>query len=198
MNRASISSCFTRISEMPPNPRMQRTPSAPLMRKPLGRPKLHLVILAVLAAALALPAQVRACQCGSIGPVNEAWGRAGAIFVARVSAVSDQWTWWRRVKDWFRDTSRLPEDYERDYGFLVTLEMQTSWKGPRTSTVHVLTGRGGGDCGYSFKIGEQYLVYAATRPDGLLSTSICSRTSPLGVRREDLQQLDQLAKASSP
>ena len=42
-----------------------------------------------------------------------------------------------------------------------------------------MTGLGGGDCGYGFRAGERYLVYAISRPGGLWLTSICSGTSPI-------------------
>ncbi len=41
----------------------------------------------------------------------------------------------------------------------------------------VFTGSGGGDCGYPFVIGTNYLVYAFTN-NGRLMTSICSETAP--------------------
>jgi hypothetical protein len=40
-----------------------------------------------------------------------------------------------------------------------------------------LRGWGGGDCGYAFKLGQRYLVYAYREEgDKRLSTSICTRT----------------------
>jgi hypothetical protein len=44
--------------------------------------------------------------------------------------------------------------------------------------VSVHTGLGGGDCGYRFEIGHKYLIDGRSA-DGVLSTSICSMTSPL-------------------
>jgi hypothetical protein len=41
----------------------------------------------------------------------------------------------------------------------------------------IYTGAGGGDCGYPFVEGFDYLVYASSR-ESLLSTSICSGTKP--------------------
>lgn len=43
----------------------------------------------------------------------------------------------------------------------------------------VQTGFGGGDCGYHFKSGSRYLVYAWVDNSGNLSTGICSGTRPL-------------------
>lgn len=43
--------------------------------------------------------------------------------------------------------------------------------------VEIETGMGGGDCGYTFRIGEPYFVDAYTN-NGRLSTGICSQTAP--------------------
>lgn len=45
------------------------------------------------------------------------------------------------------------------------------------STITVHTGQGGGDCGYPFVTGSQYLVYASVL-QGRLTTSICTSTVP--------------------
>src|SRR5258708_4102213 len=41
------------------------------------------------------------------------------------------------------------------------------------------TGLGGGDCGFDFEVGKQYLVYAFNDEAGELSTNICTRTTRL-------------------
>jgi|GEM_PF-3400137 len=70
----------------------------------------------------------------------------------------------------------------------VSFNVQSSWKGVTTTTTAIFTGNGG-DCGYPFKVGNQYLVYAHNFYSDL-ATGICSRTIPasaaaivtLGVR----------------
>jgi hypothetical protein len=47
----------------------------------------------------------------------------------------------------------------------------------RRETV-VYTGSGGGDCGYPFVVGTNYLVHAGVGSDGRLSTGICGGTQP--------------------
>jgi hypothetical protein len=55
------------------------------------------------------------------------------------------------------------------------------------ATVSVTTAGSGPACGYTFKIGGQYLVYAYRPKDGSgLSVSLCSRTRPLANAAEDL------------
>lgn len=71
-----------------------------------------------------------------------------------------------------------------------TVEIDNIYKGQFNSdTVFVYTGSGGGDCGYRFKLGEKYIIYAGSlnpyvRYDGQIVndsniafyTTICSRT----------------------
>jgi hypothetical protein len=61
---------------------------------------------------------------------------------------------------------------------LVTFHVIETWKGTNTVTQSVLTGLGGGDCGYPFKLGEDYVVYALTHA-GNLHTDIALPTRPL-------------------
>jgi hypothetical protein len=65
--------------------------------------------------------------------------------------------------------------------------------GPRDIVIE--TGLGGGDCGYNFERGRQYIIYASKRPGGALSTGICSPTRPVEDAEEDLKYLRGLPKA---
>jgi hypothetical protein len=56
------------------------------------------------------------------------------------------------------------------------------------------TGRGGGDCGYGFQIGSDYIVYAY-KSQGALGTGICSPTRPIEKAAEDLKYFHGLANA---
>ena len=64
-----------------------------------------------------------------------------------------------------------------------------SWKGSFGGRVEIYTSYGGGDCGYPFVVGNEYLVYAYRAPSGRLVTSICGRTRPIAEAREDLSAL---------
>jgi hypothetical protein len=64
----------------------------------------------------------------------------------------------------------------------------------------VTTGSGGSDCGYDFKEGVSYLVYAYNGAPplgevGKLYTEICMRTRPLADAKDDL---DYLSKKDDP
>lgn len=57
---------------------------------------------------------------------------------------------------------------------------------PEQKEVEIVTGSGGGDCGYPFQSGRDYAVYAHKNSDGRLETGICTRTRPLEEAAEDI------------
>ena len=60
---------------------------------------------------------------------------------------------------------------------------------PAQKEIEIVTGTGGGDCGYAFQTGVDFIVYAYTNSAGRLETGICSRTRPLTQAVEDLAYL---------
>lgn len=117
-------------------------------------------------------AEVLACSCafGGGAPCEEFW-RADAVFAGTVVGGSRI-----TVKEGeFKHEMRL-----------VRLTVDQPIRGMQATEVDVLTGLGGGDCGYGFKIGQRYLVYAyRDEKDRRLSTSICSRTRLLSEADDD-------------
>lgn len=110
----------------------------------------------------------------------EAREQAAAVFQGRVIATEQQ-----IGTDGYR--------YQR-----VTLQVNTAWKGSVARETVVYTGSGGGDCGYSFQQGVEYLVYASSVragtspqvfPTNAFVTNICSRTRPLSEASDDLVAL---------
>ena len=73
----------------------------------------------------------------------------------------------------------------------VTFKVENSWKGTLPTEVILFTGRGGGDCGYRFLVGQDYLVYAYGKDLDHLSTNICQRTAPFSPNSDDLKILGQ-------
>ena len=59
--------------------------------------------------------------------------------------------------------------------------------------IEVVTGQGGGDCGYPFQVGVDYVVYARRNAEGQLETGICSRTRTLAQAAEDLDYFRGMA-----
>lgn len=145
-------------------------------------------ILAVWMLALGwlgLPAPGYACSCiMPKAPCEEFW-RTDALFVGTVTAI-------KTVKNTDGYSSRR-----------VTLAISEALRGVTGNEVEVATGLGGGDCGYGFTRGEQYLVYAYRIKEkeegasGLLSASICSRTRPLAEAGNDLAYVRSLGKAKT-
>jgi Carboxypeptidase regulatory-like domain len=58
--------------------------------------------------------------------------------------------------------------------------------------VGIRTGFGGGDCGYTFKLGAKYLVDASSDGNGFI-TGICSLTAPIEDSEVELRSLRRLA-----
>lgn len=119
------------------------------------------------------------CSCAEGIPPCQAYWQATAVFAGTVTQVSS-----------------LP--YERTTGeqivpssqTLVHFTVQKAYKGVSAQELEVTTGRGSSDCGYPFRRGEQYLVYAM--PDAqtkTLATSICTLTKPWAEAEPDLAYL---------
>ena len=72
---------------------------------------------------------------------------------------------------------------------MVTMEVFRFWKGVSQNQLSLYTASGGeASCGFDFKDGEEYLVYA-NDSDGDLYVSLCSRTASLALAQEDLNVL---------
>jgi 5-hydroxyisourate hydrolase-like protein (transthyretin family) len=88
-------------------------------------------------------------------------------------------------------------DYKRQIRVL-KFSVAEAFRGERVSEIEVATGFGGGDCGYGFRVGETYLVYAGRNErDGRLYTGICHRTKPLAKAAEDLAYIRALPQAEA-
>lgn len=63
------------------------------------------------------------------------------------------------------------------------------YRGSESETLKVKTGWGGGDCGFDFVTGKEYLVYADQLDDGTLEAGICSHTKSLQEAGPELRVL---------
>ncbi|HZF99857.1 MAG TPA: hypothetical protein VEY71_02595, partial [Chitinophagales bacterium] len=85
----------------------------------------------------------------------------------------------------------------------VTVKLNTLYKGElRTETVEVITGLGGGDCGFNFEKGKEYVIYAdfktqfsplGNSTEKYLSTHTCKRT-----RLSDKNEIREIQKLRKP
>jgi len=151
--------------------------------------------LALLHFSMAItPASVLACTCahppppgpnGAPIPVERAPDKDEAIFEGTVASA--------RLKGSLVDAKvgeLISADIDQDPPYmLVAFNVSRSYAGQQGKSVELKTGMGGGDCGYPFEVGKQYLVYAWKDESGLLSTGICSGTGLLEDRKADIASL---------
>jgi len=71
----------------------------------------------------------------------------------------------------------------------VNFSVSRWYRGGQHSPVRVETGLGGGDCGFPFQKGKQYLVYAYKDDADRLSTGICTATASVEDSRSNLAYL---------
>lgn len=117
------------------------------------------LLLAIFVFSALFTAQVQpvyACSCIMPGTPQEEMVNAEAVFSGKVLEIE-----------------------EVNYGYDVTLEVLEVWKGVDRSIVQVHTGMGGGDCGFNFEEGKEYVVYASSGEGELLEVYICSLTGLL-------------------
>ncbi|OZM57920.1 hypothetical protein CIB95_06075 [Lottiidibacillus patelloidae] len=138
-----------------------------------------LLLILFISLSIFSPTRASACSCVEPAPVETEYKRAEAVFVGTVSNVIE--------KNPFNGTPHKS----------VLLEVETVWKGEKTTQVIITTGLGGGDCGISFKEGDKYLVYAFESYDNpkLLRTGICSRTT---LWKESLEDFSELGPGEVP
>lgn len=136
--------------------------------------------------AFATPNTAAACSCANISQ-EEMYENADAVFVGSVIS--------RKEKDGgFKEAlhALFGRDKPRHYTYnKIDFHVTERWKGVDTNKITIVTALHSASCGFNFKKGEEYLVYAHESPayDEKLSTSICSRTTLLSEASEDLAAL---------
>jgi hypothetical protein len=124
-------------------------------------------LLAVLLTGLAITAPHSiACSCDKPGSPIQELQSSSAVFSGRAISV-----------------------FPLLSGHLILFHVDTTWKGVKFSVAFVVTPPENGACGFPFRNGGKYLVYA----DGRLirSTGICYRTSLLSDAALDLAALGE-------
>lgn len=80
----------------------------------------------------------------------------------------------------------------------VRISIDEAFRGVEGAEVEVLTGLGGGDCGFGFRRAQQFLVYAyRSESDQKLHTNICTRTRAISEADPDLVYIRGLSKAKA-
>ncbi len=143
------------------------------------------LVLALVGGAAPLPAAPADClpvRCTCMSPPSPqiALTSADAVFLGSVTDIRET----RLVLDGMETEIPARE---------VTFRLHAAWKGVGSAdrTARIVTGHGDGDCGFSFRVGTAYLVYAQRGEDGGFSTSICSRTAAASAARPDFDALGQ-------
>ncbi|MCA1615473.1 MAG: carboxypeptidase-like regulatory domain-containing protein [Acidobacteria bacterium] len=137
--------------------------------------------LAVFALLLFAPQLARGCTCAMPGPrpCSRVWS-APVLFAGLVTEESKPP---KDAGDWLRRSFRF--------------QIEEGFRGAQGgTTVEVLTGSGGGDCGYGFVVGRRYLVYASVNDKGQLATGICTATKPLEQAAEEIEFIRGLPQKS--
>lgn len=145
-------------------------------------------VIAIALAWLCLsPAAAWACSCIQGGPPCQAVFKTEAVFRATVERIDDE------------TRSMSIGGNERSIaisGKRVHVIVSDVFRGTVAKAVDIHTGSGGGDCGYGFNVGSEYLIYADTNNQGL-STGICSRTRSIADAAEDLAFLRTMSAKPS-
>ncbi len=129
---------------------------------------------------IGVTSNVLACSCLDPGPPCQAYWNSSVVFVGTALSVS------RIEVDW--DGHKVPQR-------LFRFRIEDAFRGVSGSEVEVLTGAGGGDCGYDFQRGTKYLIYGNKgRDKSWVGTSICTRTRPLSEAAEDLSFIRSISK----
>ena len=151
-----------------------------IARHPMNSSRSVVAIVSfVLCTLFAWENQVRACSCtGALPPIQE-MTEASAVFTGKVIKLTKLGTS-EKYLDFFT-------------GYDVTIQVSVVIKGKALknkvgSNVTIHTGAGGGDCGFDFEEGKEYLVYAYGNALKL-GTNICTRTSLLEETGEEVLEL---------
>jgi len=146
-----------------------------------------IIITALSAFILAIAPDSWACSCAASGPPCQSAFQADAIFVgtvASITALPDDDLPLLRPGE-----ARIPRTLHVEFA-----DVQP-YRGLQSTTATVFTAGSGPSCGYAFKTGERYLVYATRQAGGTgLVTGICSRTRRIGDAGEDLRFLQTLSQ----
>ena len=144
-------------------------------------------IVSVALCLLVLPAPAAACSCREstypCGRFDDLRSTQAPVFTGTVTAVTVE------------ELPAGPSDVRtavRRVRFAVT----ESFFGAMEKEVEVSTNASSASCGYGFLPGQSYLVYAS-RWEGRLTVSLCSRTRPLADAADDVDLLRRWALGST-
>ncbi|MGO4538334.1 hypothetical protein [Paenibacillus sp. 2TAB19] len=122
---------------------------------------------------LSAPQMTYACSCAEIGDVRAASDRNDAVFEGTAVSVKQ---------------SGLPLFQSSADAVKTNFHVNEVWKGLVTSNIAVVSANGSDSCGFEFKSGQRYVVYARDTGKSL-EVSLCSRTALYSDAGDDLAAL---------
>jgi preprotein translocase subunit SecG len=122
---------------------------------------------------------VSACSCMQPEPPLSSLDQSTAVFSGKVTEIKNAFTFESLIGI---GSSRDPKE--------VTIEVSKVWKGSDYKTIIIETAMSSASCGYPFKVGEEYVVYAYGE-EGKLTASLCSRTRLLRDADVDFAELGE-------
>jgi hypothetical protein len=149
-----------------------------------------LISLSIATALLALSvSDVKACSCmfGGGSPCEAYW-LSQAVFSGKV------------IKKSTFDVEEGEGDSRHKYQqVLARFSIEQAIKGVAGDEVEIVTGLGGGDCGYHFKDGERYVVYAIRngRDNSRLYSGVCNRIKLVAEADEDFAYFRAMPEAGT-
>jgi hypothetical protein len=142
--------------------------------RPQQRRRVFSALAALLLSSFMLTPRAEACSCVDAASPCAALGSDEVIFTATPTSLTAE---------------RSPDGR----GFVrVALAVHDQFNGQVGTAVTVETAESEGACGFPFRRGVKYLVYAHRTATGL-HVSLCSRTAPLSERLDDVELLRETA-----
>jgi hypothetical protein len=142
--------------------------------------------LALLGLLLVIAKDAAACSCATSSPCA-GFSTSPVVFVGKVISIDEEFAQ-------IVYTGRGEKDKVARVRTALTarVEIQRIYKGMPSNQriITIVTGGGGGDCGYDFRMGETYLVLGGSVAQGIYTTNICSGTRPMSEASDYLEVID--------
>ena len=143
----------------------------------------RLCLFTLLAAGTIFQAPAaNACDCMELGPLDQELAASAAVFTGKVTSLnnlSDSPTCRQLSR---KGGARGGSDETIPFcGLAISMDVESSWKGPSVPTLTVYTPVLEASCGFDFVVGTRYVVFARRLKGGQLFTSQCGRTSNLST-----------------
>jgi hypothetical protein len=134
--------------------------------------KTRFLCLVIFFVVLVAFDDVKACTCtGSSSPISE-YKTTPVVFVGTVKSIAED-----KVK-----IDRFGEQREIRTGLVAYLDITDPIKGVKHKEATVITGGGGGDCGFHFEVGESYLIFASplksNSAENIVSATVFGNPNP--------------------